>query len=99
MLRLSFDDAMMPSLAYPDLVLFDRSHAKQIFDFVEQVKDKVDYLLVHCEAGKSRSPAIGGVLERAYIGSTNIFQHPNYRPNPLVLDFMRQEAESRGLSV
>ena len=39
--------------------LFTKNHAKIIVDFVDKVKGKVDLLIVNCEAGISRSGAVG----------------------------------------
>lgn len=44
-------------------------------DFVEVVKDKIKGILVHCEAGVSRSAAVAAVIELALNGSDErVFQ-------------------------
>lgn len=54
-------------------VLFNKEHAKQIFDFVEKNKDGVDTILVHCHAGQSRSAAVAAFLEKIYFGKDDIY--------------------------
>ena len=63
-LRLEFDDALQPSTAVPELVLFDEWFARRIHDFVDlyQTSD----FMVHCEAGMSRSVGVAVFLHEAY---------------------------------
>ena len=42
-----------------NLILFNDKLAKQIINFVNTYKDKIDTLIVHCDAGESRSGAVG----------------------------------------
>jgi hypothetical protein len=49
------------------LYLFNEDHAKQIVNFVTDNKDKIDLLIIHCEAGQSRSGAVGLWANR-YLG-------------------------------
>lgn len=58
-LKLKFDDVD----GFQDKLLFNEipmslTQAKQIADFVLQWKDKVDLIVVHCEAGISRSAGV-----------------------------------------
>lgn len=80
-----------------DLRLFSREHAKLILDFVETYKDKIELIVVNCEEGRSRSPAIAGALAVILngIGSDNYFFN-RYLPNSLVykiilLEYHEQE--------
>jgi predicted protein tyrosine phosphatase len=43
--------------------LFSNAQAVQIVDFVERIKDKVNGILIHCEAGVSRSAAVAAAIE------------------------------------
>lgn len=45
---------------------FNTALAAQILDFVRDVWDQVETILVHCEAGLSRSPAIAAAISRIY---------------------------------
>jgi len=62
--------------------LFKDDQASQIVDFVELVKDKAKGLLVHCEAGVSRSAAVAAVIELVLNGSNDrVFNDRRYSPN------------------
>jgi predicted protein tyrosine phosphatase len=65
LLRLCFWDISKPSLRQleaEDPKLFTREQGREILDFVDEHWDKIDTLLVHCEAGMSRSPAIASAI-------------------------------------
>lgn len=70
--------------------LFDEEMAQRIFDFVDGIKDKIDTMLIHCEAGVSRSPAIAAAIDRIYFGEKNVKEKyfMKYRPNILVYQTM-----------
>lgn len=63
-LRLEFHDVVKPVTGIPELVLFSVAHVEQIHDFVEHNLDK-DFV-VHCDAGVSRSVAVGVFLRDVY---------------------------------
>jgi predicted protein tyrosine phosphatase len=45
---------------YKDAILFDENHAKAIFEFIKKANEVEDAVLVaHCDAGISRSGAVG----------------------------------------
>lgn len=46
--------------------LFDKNQAQQVIDFVESLPDEVDSLMVHCEAGISRSAAVALFIRDYY---------------------------------
>lgn len=69
---------------------FQAEHAKQIINYVFEVLPKVDCLLVHCEAGTSRSPAIAAGISNILYGEDNIY-FENYNPNLLVYKKLIQE--------
>jgi len=54
--------------------------ARQIAVFAYKVKDSVDAITVHCNAGQSRSPAIAAAISRHFFGSTKNFLS-GYIPN------------------
>lgn len=58
-LRLKFDDIGSPQ---KDLVLFNEGHAEQILAFVNEWKKEVKVIVVHCEAGISRSAGVAVAL-------------------------------------
>jgi len=49
--------------------VFDHNDALQILQFVDEVWDKVDCIMVHCAAGMSRSPAVAAAIENITYGS------------------------------
>ncbi len=71
---------------------FNADLAKEIFDFMEGLDKDVELLLVHCEAGISRSPAIAAVLAQVYLeGDANLYFN-KYDPNPLVYKILVEAA-------
>lgn len=62
-IQLQFHDLDKPIFAFSKDGYFERGHARQIIDFAE--KNKGRKIIVHCEAGISRSPAVAAAL--AYI--------------------------------
>lgn len=63
-LRLQFDDVVRPVSGIPDLILFGEQHVRAIQDFLKENHGK-DFV-IHCEAGVSRSVAIGLYLQDAH---------------------------------
>jgi predicted protein tyrosine phosphatase len=66
-----------------DIILFDENMAQQILDFVTCFKDKVDMIVVHCEAGISRSAGVAGALSKILNGDDKYY-FDHYLPNMLV---------------
>jgi len=89
-LRLQFDDATYKY--HPDCVLFTQDMATQIKCFLEQMIP-VNYLIVHCEAGISRSAAVAQAV-RKVIPESKICYDYRHNPNPLVLRLLSQALES-----
>lgn len=77
----SFADADAPS--DPRLVLFDRERAITIRDFVLAHRDRAERIVVHCDAGLSRSPAVAAAITKA-LGGDDAPWFKRYRPNALV---------------
>ena len=82
-LNLEFFDLDRPINENKNCFLFDDNMARQILDFVECFKDKVKRIIIHCEAGISRSAGVAGALANIYEG-TDQFYFDNYVPNRLV---------------
>jgi predicted protein tyrosine phosphatase len=92
-LQLAFADILSPD----DPRAFKREHAHRILDFVGGIWDKVDLLMVHCEAGVSRSPAVAAAISQIYLGTDGTFFMPHlYQPNQLVYDMLLETAWERG---
>jgi predicted protein tyrosine phosphatase len=74
-------------------------HAKAITDFVDSVADKVELLVVHCDAGVSRSSATAIAICEQYqlLDDLRFIQNsPKYRPNLTVRDMLRKQWEPEG---
>ena len=83
LLRLAFDDITQTDTPQS----FTSALAAEILDFVASVWDKVDVLLIHCDAGLSRSPAVAAALSRIYYGDDGPWFELDF-PNRLVYDVL-----------
>ena len=80
-LRLAFPDAEATSSLFPEANLFSREQAEEIWGFVHQHLLDVRRIIVHCDAGLSRSPAVAAALARVLKGDDAEFFGGRYRPN------------------
>jgi len=94
-LQIAFADIDKPSSGK---ILCDATHAKQIWDFVESVWDKVDLLLIHCLAGTCRSPAVAAAIAKAKYGDDGLYFRL-HTPNMLVYNTMLREYYERHTQV
>ena len=85
-LRLSFADADYPGRddVYGRVVtesdLMSDEYAKNVADFVERYKDCL--IIVHCDAGISRSSGVAAAIMKYYNGSDDaIFDSRRFHPN------------------
>lgn len=63
--------------------------ANQIWQFVEAWKsDDIDLILVHCDAGTCRSPAVAAAISRIYTGEDREWFQKPYLPNMKVYNTM-----------
>lgn len=105
-LKLTFDDIshtvydkdypVIDSMKFSDLIYFNESHAKEILEFVDNYKYKIDLnnykykidlICVNCFAGISRSSATAAALSVIMNGNRSdswIFESSEYYPNSLV---------------
>jgi predicted protein tyrosine phosphatase len=79
LLQLVFADTADPDRADS----FTVSQATELLDFVELVWDRVEVLLIHCEAGMSRSPGVAAALSRIHYGDDGPWGEYDF-PNSLV---------------
>lgn len=100
LLQMAFWDVSNPHV-YNDERLevrcFTPELAHKILDFVEEVLPKIDVLLVHCEAGLSRSPAIAAAISNIYWGPEMdkvYFKH--FTPNTFVYQTLLTEYFGKG---
>lgn len=80
-LRLSFPDAESASENLSERELFSADQATQIWDFVLAHRHDVERIVLHCDAGISRSPAVAAALARALGGDDAEYFSGKYRPN------------------
>jgi predicted protein tyrosine phosphatase len=83
-------------VSYPRTILFNQEHAKQIVDFIRDIQGKKEdsVLVAHCQAGISRSGAVGTFVND-YCGldySDFLRENPYIMANPYVLRLLRREA-------
>ena len=74
--------------------LMTDDHARQIVEFADRVRDQVELLVVHCDAGVSRSSAVALALCEKYgfVDEARAIQDsPRYRPNLYVRDLIRKQ--------
>jgi predicted protein tyrosine phosphatase len=79
-LRLSFHDVDREA---DGKLLFTAADAREILAFVTRVRPEIETLVVHCEAGISRSAGVAAALAKVYDGSDGFF-FEHYIPNRLV---------------
>lgn len=78
---------------------FNKKMARETISFLDNLKDKdIEILLIHCDAGVSRSAAVG-VFACRYLGmNEKEFRKENrvLSPNSLVYDILYKESGLRG---
>lgn len=99
-LKLEFDDVTERDTE-DGLLHFSEEHAKQIVDFIKSIKDdgrKVFY--VHCDAGVSRSGAVGYLLNEWFNKFLEVrrvdnesfrMNNSHILPNPEVMRILKKE--------
>ncbi len=78
-LRLAFVDAEVASELYAEASLFSREQALTVWTFVQQ--HDVQRIIVHCDAGVSRSAGVAAALARVLNHDDAEFFAGRYRPN------------------
>ena len=90
LLRLVFDDITQPDTPQS----FTPALAAESLYFVASVWDRAEVLLIHCDVGLSRSPAVAAALSRIYYGDDGPWFELDF-PNRLVYDVL-VETHARG---
>jgi predicted protein tyrosine phosphatase len=94
-LRLQFDDVTAEFGPGGKYQAITDDQADKICNFVKKIHPHVDQVIVHCEAGISRSAAVAATLSELIEGKdsiTNVIASdglPQYYPNPLVARKLR----------
>ena len=98
-LQLAFHDAEPTGSPTLDrqLTMMSDDQAREIWRFVDRHKDAVGTVVVHCEGGISRSPAVAAAL-CARLGGDEAHFFQAFQPNGHVYRLVRNaaEAEARG---
>lgn len=98
------DYAAMLKKTYPGsnrkFKLFSKNQAKKMINFIDKLKrdDRDLGLVIHCEAGVSRSGAVG-IFACRYLGiDEHKFRamHPLIKPNPFVYDTLCEVSKMKG---
>jgi len=89
-LYLIFNDAEPPTTE--SMVLMTPEQAQQIVDFVERHQRSVETVVVHCEAGMSRSPAVAAALCKSMGGDDRQFWQ-SFTPNVYVYKLVCEAAK------
>jgi len=76
---------------HEDITLFSKECALRIIEFIDRNKDRVDTLVAHCDAGISRSGAVGLFANR-FLGldEKNFRKDNNVLPNVFVLNTLME---------
>lgn len=75
--------------------IFTPGQAEQIVNFVEEWKEKVEMIVVHCSAGVSRSAGVAGAISLRLNGRDGMFFKGRYIPNRFVYRTILNEWERR----
>jgi predicted protein tyrosine phosphatase len=98
LLQMRFPDRAAPDAQCPKEALFTETQADQILEFVLAHKDQIDRLLIHCEMGTGRSPAIAAALTRIFLPEVDYYDYfQRKNPNLLVYGRVLAAAQKRGL--
>lgn len=88
---------LLDTLDNAPYVVISEKDAKDIVSFVKKWHDKVDTIIVHCNAGISRSSGICAAIMKAMTGDdSQIFENSRYLPNTtcyktVLEEFMKEE--------
>jgi len=94
LLRLVFDDITQPGTPQS----FTPALAAEILNFVASVWDKAEMLLIHCDVGLSRSPAVAAALSRIYYGDDGqwlALDFPNHLVYKLLVETHARRSKER----
>jgi len=79
---------------YPEAILFNEDHAKQIINVIKEMQrdERCMFCIVHCDAGISRSGAVGEIVNDFCHLDYMKFRkdNPNIRPNTFIRRELRR---------
>lgn len=96
--RLTQENKALQSGIQKEWRLFSQEDAEKVWRYVEQLPYGAS-ILVHCEAGVSRSSAVAAALATIYCNGddTSIFQSPKALPNLYVYGMMMMHCPRKGV--
>ena len=95
-LYLCFHDADNKIESIPELVLFNKGMAIDVLTYIESIKDRIELIVVNCEAGISRSMGLCAALSKIYTGKDEYYFRQGL-PNMLVYKTILEEATKAGI--
>ena len=93
-LRLSFYD-IRASECCREWQTFLPEHARSIWAFVDEHRGQIEKLVIHCDAGQSRSPGVAAALDKVLNGDDSRWWK-GFRFNYLVYETLLSEARAIG---
>lgn len=78
------------------MTAFSQQDAQRIISFFQHYRSTAQLLIVHCDAGQCRSPAVAAALQKIQEGDDNHW-FATKRPNRLVYRQLLEAAHERGL--
>ncbi len=83
-LNIEFSDCT-PAIQLEGYTLMSREDAKMIHDFVENIPENVDLLIIHCKEGQSRSVAVADAILLVKTSvAKSVYESDNILPNKYV---------------
>lgn len=95
-LRLAFFDLDTQITGVGEDQLFSRAQAALVWDLLALHASALERVIVHCDAGYSRSPAVAAAIARVHDGDDALYFR-RYQPNRRVYRTLIDEAVDRGL--
>lgn len=94
LLYTAFDDVEEKEILYGNYVCtpITENQAKKIWEFVKEYKDKVSLIIVHCDGGICRSPAVAQAIGEYLSIEENLlfFNKEIFIPNKKVYQIMKE---------
>ena len=93
-LRLQFHDAV-PVVGFTlpsEIVVMTKDHTEEVWQFVHKWHNEVEAIVVHCEQGMSRSPAVAAAICNVFGDDDRRFFR-EYMPNRYIYDLLVNVAE------
>jgi predicted protein tyrosine phosphatase len=78
-----------------EMIFFSDEHAKKIIEFVKKYLNKIELIVVQCDAGISRSAAVAAALSKCLNNDDEYF-FKHYLPNSLVYKTILKKWERNG---